>query len=55
MKYGAINTLEELMQNLKTHCIPESIFESGVDGYDNFLIERRKLMVEKMKKYYNTL
>jgi aspartate carbamoyltransferase regulatory subunit len=55
MKYGAINTLEELMQNLKTHCIPESIFESGVDGYDKFLVERRKLMVEKMKKYYNTL
>jgi hypothetical protein len=55
MKYGAINTLEELMQNLKTHCIPESIFESGVDAYDDFLTARRKLMVEKMKKYYNTL
>jgi hypothetical protein len=55
MKYGAINTIEELMQNLKTHCIPESIFESGVDGYDNFLIERRKLMAGKMKLYYHSL
>ena len=55
MKYGAINTMEELMQNLKIHCIPESIFESGVDGYDKFLVERRKLMVQKMRKYYETL
>lgn len=49
LKYGAIDTIDELLQNLKTHCIPESIFESGVSGYDDFLIERRKLMVEKMK------
>ena len=55
LKYGAIDTLDELLQNLKTHCIPESIFESKVDSYDDFLIERRKLMVEKMKNYYKSL
>jgi hypothetical protein len=55
LKYGAIDTLDELMQNLKTHCIPESIFDSTVDSYDDFLNERRKLMVEKMRYFYNSL
>lgn len=55
IKYGAIDTISELYDNLKTHCIPESIFDSSVDGYDTFLSERRKLMSEKIKKYYNSL
>jgi hypothetical protein len=55
MKYGAIQTHEELLENLKTHCIPESIFEITIDGYDSFLNERRRLMSEKMKNYYNNL
>lgn len=55
MKYGAIQSKEELLENLKTHCIPESIFDLAVDGYDSFLTERRKLMSDKMKNYYNTL
>jgi hypothetical protein len=55
MKYGAIDTYEELMENLKTHCIPESIFEADINSYDGFLQERRKLMSQKMKKYYQSL
>jgi hypothetical protein len=55
MKYGAIQTHEELLENLKIHCIPESIFEITIDGYDSFLNERRRLMSEKMKNYYNNL
>ncbi len=55
MKYGAIQSKEELLENLKTHCIPESIFDLAVDGYDSFLNERRKLMSDKMKNYYNSL
>lgn len=55
LKYGAINSIDELMQNLKTHCIPEIVFDTGIDGYNQFLVERRKLMAEKMRYYYNTL
>ena len=55
MKYGAINNLDELIDNLKTHCIPESIFDANIDGYDSFLAERRKLMSEKIRLYYNSL
>jgi hypothetical protein len=55
MKYGAINSLDELLDNLKTHCIPESIFDANIDGYDTFLSDRRKLMAKKIKNYYNSL
>jgi hypothetical protein len=55
MKYGAINNIDELLGNLKTHCIPESIFDANIDGYDIFLSERRKLMAGKIKNYYNSL
>lgn len=54
-RYGAIETMDELLKNLDTHCIPHSIFEKNVDGYDSFLEERRKLMAEKIRKYYNSL
>jgi hypothetical protein len=52
LKYGAIDTEAELMQNLHTHCIPESIFTASVHDYESFLAERRKLMTEKIKGYY---
>jgi hypothetical protein len=55
MKYGAINNLDELLDNLKTHCIPEIIFDSNIDGYEAFLNERRKLMSDKIRSYYYTL
>lgn len=55
LKYGAIDTIDELMENLKSHCIPNLIFNSGISDYDNFLIQRRELMAKKMKDYYNNL
>jgi len=54
-KYGAIDTLEELKQNLKVHCIPESIFTMNITHYDEFLKERRTLIAEKIKDYYSIL
>ena len=54
-KYGAIETMDELRHNLKTHCIPESIFEANINDYEQFLAARRALMSAKMKEYYNSL
>jgi hypothetical protein len=54
-KYGAIETMDELRHNLKTHCIPESIFEANINDYEHFLAARRALMSAKMKEYYNSL
>ena len=54
-KYGAINTIEDLHFNMKENCIPESFVNMSIDNYDEFLKERRKLMAQKIKEYYNTL
>ena len=50
-----ISSLEELQENLRMNCIPENIGEMTVDNYNDFLIERRKLMAMKMKEYYFSL
>jgi len=55
LKYGSIDNYDELIENLKTHSIPLSIFDATIDNYDEFLKERRKLMAEKIKEYYNSL
>ena len=49
--YGGIENSEELQANLEAHCIPENVF----DNYDEFLNERRKLMVNKIRNYYFSL
>lgn len=54
-KYGAINSIEDLKANMKENCIPESFVNMSIDNYDEFLKERRKLMAQKIKEYYNTL
>ncbi len=41
--------------NLEQNCIPESIFEMTLDNYPQFLEERRKLMAQKIEKYYKAL
>jgi hypothetical protein len=54
-KYGGIDSIDELNQNLKVHCIPSSIFDMNVHSYEEFLAERRKLMSLRMKEYYSNL
>lgn len=48
-------TEEELIDNLEMNCIPLNIAEMEIDVYDMFLLERRKLMALKIKKYYFSL
>lgn len=54
-KYGNITDLSVLHDNLKTNCIPETIFTMTVEQYDEFLLARRRLMAEKIKNYYYSL
>lgn len=53
-RYGAICDYEQLVNNLKTHCIPLELLEEQI-SYEEFLKERRKLMAEKMKVYFESL
>jgi hypothetical protein len=50
--YGAITDLDEIKDNFAIHCIPEGMENKNIDHYEEFLQERRKLMAQKIKKYY---
>ena len=53
--YGRIDNEQDLRENLRQHCIPDTIFEMDGDDYEDFLNQRRKLMAEKIKAYYYSL
>ena len=54
-KYGAINNMEDLHKNMEENCIPESLIYMTINDYEEFLKERRKLMANKIKQYYESL
>ena len=53
--YGAIVTAEEMRDNFAMHCIPEGMQHLTVDQYEQFLQERRRLMAQKIREYYQGL
>ena len=55
VKYGGIDDVDMLEENMKENCIPESIFDGTVKNYESFLEERRKLMAQKIRDYYSSL
>lgn len=54
-KIGTIVSYDVLLDNLKTNCIPDCICELDATRYDEFLLLRRKMMAEKIRKYYYSL
>lgn len=52
---GSITDKEELAHNLAANCIPTDVFDMEFNDYERFLNERRKLMAEKIRKYYESL
>lgn len=55
IKVGAITDKQQLLENLKANCIPENVKDMDESNYSDFLAERRKMMAEKIKNYYNSL
>lgn len=55
LKFGNITNNQILEENLKVNCIPENIILMDAYNYDDFLLERRKLMANKIKEYYFSL
>ncbi len=53
--YGGITDLDELKENLRQNCIPEGFVEMTKDDYQDFLVERRKLMAAKIREYFYAL
>lgn len=55
IKYGSIDDRNLLLENFKQNDIPKEILEMTMEDYEEFLKLRRKLMSEKIKKYYESL
>jgi len=51
-KYGGIDNQGDLRDNLRMHCLPESLLLGEVPEYDDFLEQRRNLMALKIKEWY---
>jgi hypothetical protein len=54
-RYGNITKLPELRENFAMNCIPEGMEKMTVADYPAFLSGRRKLMADKIKKYFESL
>jgi hypothetical protein len=55
LKFGNITDIKILKENLSTNCIPDNIVSMNISHYEDFLLERRKLMAKKIKDYYYSL
>lgn len=54
-RYGNITDESELHTNLGMHCIPDGVEKMTVADYPGFLAERRRLMAQKIKTYFESL
>lgn len=55
LKYGGINNIELLIENLNQNCIPQNLNTMEHNTYNEFLAQRRILMAQKIKNYYFSL
>ena len=53
--YGGITDPEEMNKNLEANCIPSWLLVSEELDYQDFLVERRKLMAEKIRQWIAVL
>ncbi len=54
-RYTTLKTLQELEINLRDNSIPINMKDMDASRYDEFLKERRVLMAQKIKKYFDSL
>lgn len=55
IEFGNISDSDLLKRNLEENCIPADIANMDVNRYEEFLLERRKLMAKLIEKYYKNL
>ena len=53
--YTNIQTEEELRANMKTNCIPIEFIEMDYTSYKAFLAQRRQLMADKIRIWFESL
>lgn len=52
---GNLKTEDAIKKNLGDNCIPLEIKNWTFENYEEFLLQRRKLMAAKIKEYYEKL
>jgi hypothetical protein len=55
LKYGGIESMATLKVNLQAHCLPLALLDEGEMAYDEFLAERRVLMAQKIRDWFEVL
>jgi len=55
LKFGGIDNESEMLENFRTNCIPEYILTDKMPEYEEFLKQRRYLMAQKIKTYFDLL
>jgi hypothetical protein len=53
--YGSIDSTGDLKANFAENSLPDSLINAGLDQYEEFLVQRRALMGQALRKYYATL
>lgn len=54
-RYGGITKPAEMKANLRMNSLPDAMLDGEIPSYDQFLEERRKLMAQKLKAYFEAL
>ncbi len=54
-RYGGITSDLEMRENLRRSSLPETLLDGDIPAYDDFLVQRRGLMAQKIKTWYATL
>ena len=54
-KYGGITDMDQMRANLQRSCVPDSLLDGDILDYDEFLEQRRVLMAQKIKTYFEGL
>jgi hypothetical protein len=55
LRFGGITDRKTLEGNLTANCIPLSMLDGEAMSFDEFLIERRKLMARRIKTWFEGL
>jgi len=55
IRYGGITDMETLRENFKQNALPDYLLRGHVPDYETFLKDRRQLMAQRIKKWFESL
>jgi len=55
VRYGGITDMETLRENFEQNALPDYLLQGHVPDYETFLKDRRQLMAQRIKKWFESL